>query len=443
MTELPRTATEFQQRRVILLGSTGSIGTNVLHCVEHLRQQCGVDLDVVGIAAGCRASELSEQARQFNVATVALGAEDAATDLTLSNDVNVFLGDDAARQLVDAVAQPGDLVIAAMVGSAGLPAALAAIERGCDLALANKETLVAAGELVMPAVRKAGVQLLPIDSEHSAIFQCLLSGRSLDEVKRLVITASGGPFRTWPADQMRAATVAEALNHPTWNMGPKVTIDSASLMNKALEVIEAHWLFHMPAEQIDVIVHPQSIVHSFVEFVDGSVLAQMGPPDMRLPIQYALTWPHRLDGCARTMNWSELTELNFEQLDHDRFPAVQFALRCIDAGGTSGAILNAANEAAVAAFLDERIRFGRIAELVAATLDGVASNPVTSLDDIPSCRPRSSAVCPTAAFAPTINDRGDCRYQLNLTISRFFIASNEPCLERSPIFSSSSSALAS
>src|SRR5690606_35413226 len=234
---------------------------------------------------------------------------------------HIYTGSDAALQLIEAVAQPGDLVVGAMVGAAGVPPTIAAIERGCDIALANKETLVAAGELVMPLVRKHGVQMVPIDSEHSAIFQCFLSGRSLDEVKRLVITASGGPFRTRTVQQMRQATVADALNHPTWNMGPKVTIDSASLMNKGLEIIEAHWLFALPSQKIDVVIHPQSIIHSFVEFVDGSVLAQLGPPDMKTPIQYALTWPQRIEGCSATLDWSKLATMNFEQVDETRFMA--------------------------------------------------------------------------------------------------------------------------
>lgn len=369
-------------RRVIVLGSTGSIGTNVLHVIEHLRDQCGINLQIVGLAAGSRAREVSQQARRFGVRHVALGDASNCSQLDVSSGVTTYVGDDAVRDLVEAIAQPGDLVIAAMVGSAGLPAVLAAIQRSCDIALANKETLVAAGELVMPAVKQAGVNLLPVDSEHSAILQCLLSGRSPSEVQRVIITASGGPFRTWPADRLRSATVAEALNHPTWNMGPKITIDSATLMNKALEVIEAHWLFDLPDSRIDVIVHPQSIVHSFVEFCDGSVIAQMGPPDMRLPIQYALTWPDRVTGCATPMDWSALRELKFEPLDHDRFPAVRLARQCIQAGGTSGAVLNAANEAAVAAFLDERVRFGRVTELVEQALEEIPPMNVTNLDDI-------------------------------------------------------------
>ncbi|MHC4947185.1 MAG: 1-deoxy-D-xylulose-5-phosphate reductoisomerase [Planctomycetota bacterium] len=366
-------------RRLIVLGSTGSIGTNVLAVVEHLNAAGDFPFEVVGLAAGTNAAALADQARRHGVGHVALADETRADPL--AGLPHVHAGPDAARRLVESVARAGDLVVGAMVGAAGLPATLAAIDRGCDVALANKETLVAAGEVVMPRVRQAGVHLLPIDSEHSAIFQCLRAGRDLAEVRRLVMTASGGPFRTRPRARIEGATVDEALDHPTWSMGPKVTIDSASLMNKALELIEAHWLFGLEAERLEVIVHPQSIIHSFVEFVDGSVLAQLGPPDMRTPIQYALTWPRRGDGCARTMDWAGLRRLDFEPVDHDRFGAVRLAMDVIRAGGSSGAIFNAANEAAVEAFLAGRIPFGRITELVAATLAEVAPEPVGSLDD--------------------------------------------------------------
>lgn len=366
-------------RRLVLLGSTGSIGTNAIEVVEHLRRT-GVEFQIVGLAAGTNADQLLEQAQRCGVEHVAIAAADRADVL---RDVGrVYAGPDAALELVEAVARPGDIVVGAMVGAAGIPATIAAIDRGCDIALANKETLVAAGALVMPHVHAAGVHLLPVDSEHSAIFQCLAAGRSIDEVKRLVVTASGGPLRTWSSEAVYNATVEEALNHPTWSMGPKITIDSASLMNKALEVIEADWLFDLPASKIDVIVHPQSIVHSFVEFVDGSVVAQMGPPDMRLPIQYALTWPDRVDGCARAMDWEQLRQMDFEPLDNDRFPAVSLARQVIEVDGAAGAIFNAANEVAVEAFLNRDIPFGRITELVAEAVSGIDAAPVTSIDDV-------------------------------------------------------------
>jgi 1-deoxy-D-xylulose-5-phosphate reductoisomerase len=271
--------------------------------------------------------------------------------------------------------------MAAIVGVAGLAPVLAAIERGCDIALANKETLVAGGAVVREAIARRKVELLPVDSEHSAVFQCLRSG-TVREVERLVLTASGGPFRTWSAERTANATVAEALRHPTWQMGRKVTIDSASLMNKGLEVIEAHWLFDLPSARIDAIVHPQSIVHSFVEFRDGSTIAQLSPPSMKLPIQYALTWPERTAGCSPTIAWDALRTLDFEPVDHARFPAIGLAKRVIDAGGTSGATFNAANEAAVEGFVDGRIRFGDIAAVVEEALDALPVRPAATLADV-------------------------------------------------------------
>jgi len=369
-------------RRLILLGSTGSIGVNALEVLEHLRANRLVDFDVVGLAAGSNTALLAQQAERFGVKHVAVADTEADASALLGAIEHVFAGPEAALRLVEAVVRPGDLLLGAMVGSAGVPATLAAIERGCDIALANKETLVAAGSLVLPLVREKAVNLLPIDSEHSAVAQCLRSGRSTDEVKRLVLTASGGPFRTWDQDKLYNATPEEALRHPTWSMGRKITIDSASMMNKALEVIEAHWLFGLPAEKIEVIIHPQSMIHSFVEFVDGSVVAQLGPPDMRTPIQYALTWPSRLDNCSRSIDWAELRRMEFEPVNHERFPSVRLAYQVIEAGGTSGAILNAANEAAVEAFLDHRIPFGLIPQFVQEALAQVPAEPVGSLEDV-------------------------------------------------------------
>ena len=381
-------------RRLIILGSTGSIGASALDVVEHLNRvgkSARKGFEIAGLAAGGASIEtLAVQARRFGVRHVAIA--DASLAGTLRGFERVFGGPDAALQLVEAVARPGDLVLGAMVGAAGIPAIIAAIERGCDIALANKETLVAAGAIVMPLVRQRGVRLLPVDSEHSAVFQCMAclhdGGTAIADkarsgcVQRIVLTASGGPFRTSSLEQMQLATVEQALNHPTWNMGRKITIDSASLMNKALEVVEAHWLFDLPADKIDVIVHPQSIVHSFVEFADGSVLAQLGPPDMKTPIQIALTWPDRVEGCSRRMDWSTLQSLEFEPVNHDRFPAIQLAWDAIRRGGTAGAILNAANEAAVSAFLDGRLPFTGIGECVAAALQGLSVNPVISMDDV-------------------------------------------------------------
>ena len=413
-------------RRLIILGSTGSVGINTLAVAEHLAARSPLRFEIVGLAAGANADALLKQAVRHNVRHVAIA--DAEQAGVLKDVEHVHAGESSAKELIEAVAQPGDLVVGAMVGAAGIPAMLAAIERGCDIALANKETLVAAGALVMPKIRQRGVALLPLDSEHSAIFQCLqdahvhrsssslhddsdsdsnapagmtqlhdqsaeasshrhhqspasvCSGRH--DVTRIVLTASGGPFRTWPKDRMQQATVAEALNHPTWNMGPKVTIDSASLMNKALEIIEAYWLFDLPADKIDVIIHPQSIVHSFVEFVDGSVLAQLGATDMRTPIQYALTWPDRFEGCSRKMDWLSLGRMDFEQVDPERFIAPQLAYRVIETGGTMGAVFNAANEAAVAAFIDGKIQFGQIQTLVQEALEEIEVGPVHTINDV-------------------------------------------------------------
>ncbi len=367
-------------RRLILLGSTGSIGVSTVEVLRHLRSE-GVAFEVIGLAAGSNAALLAEQAQALGVREVAIADADAARSLPSS--LHARTGADAALRLVEDLARPGDLLVAAMVGFAGLASALRAIELGCDIALANKETLVAAGDLVMSRVAARGVQLFPIDSEHSALAQCIRSGR-VEELERVVITASGGPFRTWPADRTAAATPAEALRHPTWQMGRKITIDSATLMNKALELIEAHWLFGLPAERIEAIVHPQSVVHGFAEFRDGSVIAQLSPPDMKLPIQMALTWPERHTGVARRLDWTTLRQLDFEQVDHARFPAVRLAHEVIRRGGSAGATLNAANEVAVHAFLAGQIPFGHIAKVVQEALAELPDRPIRSIEDAES-----------------------------------------------------------
>ncbi len=366
-----------RERRVIVLGSTGSVGVNTLAVVDHLRRSGHVDIAVCGLATGRSARPLIEQARRFGVGHVAVAEPSAAREARAAlPGVVVFDGPDAAERLVREVACTD--VAGAIVGVAGLPAVVAAAEAGLTISLANKETLVAAGALVKPLCRARGATLLPVDSEHSAIFQCLLE-HPRHEVKRIVLTASGGPFRTTPKAEMDGATVEQALNHPTWSMGPKITIDSASMMNKALEVVEAHWLFDLPGSKIEVIVHPESMVHSFVEFTDHSVLAQLGPPDMRTPIQYALTYPDRPPGCSDPMDWSRLARLTFEAPDREKFGAIRLAYDVIEAGGTAGAVFNGANEAAVTAFLERRIRFGRITELVTEALGAVETRPVDSL----------------------------------------------------------------
>lgn len=362
-----------EARRLLILGVTGSIGRSTIDVVEHLRGVEGAAIEVVGVSAHRDEAGLLAAAARIGASVTALSGADSSQ--------STYSGPDALLELIDHHARPGDLVLTAVVGAAGLPVTLAAIERGCDIALANKETLVAGGALVVPLARERGVRLLPVDSEHSALAQALRAGRGIDEVSRMVLTASGGPFRSWPRERIMKATVAEALAHPTWSMGPKVTVDSASLMNKGLELIEAHWLFGLGADQLDAVVHPQSIVHSFVEFVDGSVIAQLSPPDMRMPIQYALTDPDRVEGVAERLDFAALRTLEFEPVDRERFPALDLARRAIDAGGTTGAILNGANEAAVAAFLDGGIAFGEVIPLVTAALDAVPSRPLSSLAD--------------------------------------------------------------
>ncbi len=367
-------------RRLFILGSTGSIGTSALDVVRDFRLRGDHRLEVVGLAGGRNGGLLAEQAREFAAQAVALADDDAPLDLPAGT--RIHRGPDAASALLAAEARRGDLVLAAMVGAAGIAPVLEAIHRGCDVALANKETLVAAGEVVMPAATAADVRIVPVDSEHNALFQCLKASTGLHEVRRVVLTASGGPFRTWSRDRMAAATVDDALAHPTWRMGPKVTVDSASLMNKALELVEAHWLFGLGADRIDAIVHPQSVVHGFVEYLDGSVLAQLSPPDMRTPIQQALCDPERCEGPSRKLDFAALSTLDFEPVDPARFPAIALAHRVIAEGGTAGAALNAANEVAVAAFLDRRIGFLEIADTVARVVESSPRSPVASIDDV-------------------------------------------------------------
>lgn len=373
--------------RLIILGSTGSIGTQAIEVVEGLNAACRREgrsppIEVVGLSAGGNAGLLREQAGRLVVRHTALSNGPAA------GGGASFGGSDAALRLVREV--ECDLVLAAIVGVAGLPATLAAVELGRDVAIANKETLVAAGELVVAAAARSGSRLLPVDSEHSGVWQCLARSKEqcppridVSGVERVVLTASGGPFRTWTKGDIDRATPHEALKHPTWTMGAKVTVDSASLMNKGLEVIEARWLFGLPPERIGVLVHPQSIVHAFVEMRDGSILAQLGAPDMRTPIQHAITFPRRCAGPATRLDLAALSRLEFEPPDVARFPALQLAYDALARGGTGGAILNAANEAAVEAFLraDGRLAFGRLASLVAGAMERVPVSALRSLDD--------------------------------------------------------------
>jgi 1-deoxy-D-xylulose-5-phosphate reductoisomerase len=342
-------------KRVFIVGSTGSIGCSAIEVITHLRVRDGVDSwPVIGLTAGMNSQLLKKQAAALCVEAVSIHA-----DVSIGTSFQYS----SAEELIRKHAKSGDLVIAAIVGFAGVAPVLAAIECGCDIALANKETLVAAGEIVMRAVKEAGVNLLPVDSEHSAIFQSLVGSPS-KEVKKIVLTASGGSLRGMSQDEVACATVEQVLDHPTWNMGVKVTVDSASLMNKALELIEAHWLFDVGASQLDAIIHPQSIVHGMVEFCDGSVIAQLSPPDMRLPIQYALTWPERVAGITSAIDWATVKSLEFEQIDRTVFPAISLAYEVIERGGTSGAILNASNEVVVDAFLQDGLPFGAMVAIV-------------------------------------------------------------------------------
>ena len=346
------------RKRIIILGSTGSIGQAALEVIAALGDQ----VEIVGLAAGNNWRLLAEQATRFSVTSVAIASESGYDTLKRGcpSGTRVQAGTLGVAELVRE--SDANFVLAAIVGAAGLPATLAAVERGMDVALANKESLVVAGSLIMPLARERGSRVIPVDSEHSAVFQALQSGRP-EEVRKIYLTASGGPFRTWSAEQIEHATLAEALQHPTWDMGPKITIDSATMMNKALEVIEAVWLFGVRAEQVEVLVHPESIVHALVEYCDGSVIAQMGPPDMKTPIQYALTFPRRVSGLAEPLRWDQVGSLNFESPDFAKFPALRLGYEAARRGGSSGAVLNAANEAAVDRFRAGEIRFGRIAAL--------------------------------------------------------------------------------
>ena len=353
-----REGTERTTKNVAVLGATGSIGTATLDVITQLNRVDSQHMWHVWAASGHRNTDLlqklvAELANAPNrlIFSGQSGAEPLPQTATTNSELTF-----GSQALVDAAQHPAvDIVVAAIVGRAGLESTLAAVEAGKRVALANKETLVVAGPVVRHAADKSGSELLPVDSEHSAIFQCIQAAAS--PPKKLILTASGGPFRTWTKEQMNEATLESALAHPTWQMGPKITIDSATMVNKALEVIEARWLFGLPAVAIEVVVHPQSIIHSMVEFADGSVIAQLSPPDMRLPIQYALTYPRRLPCPCPDFDRKQPWDLALEPADVDRFPGLQLGFDVAAAGGTAGAVLNAANEEAVGLFLAGKIRF--------------------------------------------------------------------------------------
>ncbi len=365
-------------KRLAVLGSTGSIGVNTLEIVERFREE----FDVLTLSAGTNLTLLREQVERFRPQLVSVLNRELASLLReglRGKGVDVVYGEEG---LIRAATFPGvDLVVSAVVGSVGLFPLLAAIEAGKRVALANKESMVAAGEIIMQKARERGIDILPVDSEHSAIFQALGGRRDGKEVKRIILTASGGPFYSLSAAELRGVTPQEALAHPVWDMGRKISVDSATLMNKGLEVIEAHWFFQIPPDRIEVLIHQQGIVHSLVEYVDGSMIAQLSIPDMKIPIAYALSYPRRLEIEIPSLNLVECADLTFDPPDYGRFPSLQLAYQALEEGGTLPAVLNAANETAVEAFLQERISFDRIPHVVSCTMNEHKATPLREADD--------------------------------------------------------------
>ncbi|HCE14108.1 MAG TPA: 1-deoxy-D-xylulose-5-phosphate reductoisomerase [Clostridiales bacterium] len=361
---------------IAILGSTGSIGTQALELVRLHPEE----FRVVALTARSSREKLFEQVREFRPEVAGLTEPIPMSEIPENvRFCRWVMGEEALR--VAAAEVPADMVLVSVVGIAGLQSVMDALGANRQVLLANKEALVTGGHLVMDAAKRIGKPILPVDSEHSAIFQCL-QGAGGNQPVRLLLTASGGPFRTWTREQMQNATRAQALKHPNWSMGTKITIDSASMFNKALEIIEAHWLFGMPPEKIQVVVHPQSIVHSAVEFADGAVLAQLGVPDMRVPIAYAMTYPRRIPTGSKPLDLFSIGTLTFEPGDPVRFPALRLAGECLNAGGAACTILNGANEMAVAAFLRDEIPFGAISRIVEGTLEACGAMPADTLDDI-------------------------------------------------------------
>jgi 1-deoxy-D-xylulose-5-phosphate reductoisomerase len=364
-------------RTLSIFGATGSVGLSTLDLVRQHREK----YRVVALTANGNAAELAKLAKEFD-AEIAVVADETAylalTEALSGTNIKAATGPEA---LIEAAQMGADWTRAAIVGCAGLPPTMAAIEAGKTVALANKEALVSAGDLMMAAVQRSGATLLPVDSEHNAIFQCLAGGR-IDQVRKITLTASGGPFRTYSLDQMRAVTPAQAVAHPNWDMGAKISVDSATMFNKGLELIEAHHLFPVGLDKLDIVVHPQSVIHSMVEYVDRSTLAQLGSPDMRIPIASTLAWPERLETNSAPLDLARISKLEFEAPDLVRFPALRLARAAAEQGGATPAILNAANEVAVAAFLGGRISFLDIASVVEETLTGYRPNAPHSLTDL-------------------------------------------------------------
>jgi 1-deoxy-D-xylulose-5-phosphate reductoisomerase len=364
-------------KNISILGSTGSIGQSTLSVVEKFPDR----FRVVALAAGNNVDLLERQVRQFRPALVSVVSPSSAEKLKLrcgELNVRIFSGVEGMIQV--AAAEEAHITVSAIVGTAGLVPTIAAINAGKDIALANKEVLVTAGEIVMARCRSLGVKIFPVDSEHSAIFQCLHAGADRD-IRRLILTASGGPFRSYAEKDLARVTPAQALKHPNWSMGRKITIDSATLMNKGLEVIEARWLFDIAPEKIKVLVHPQSIIHSMVEYQDGAIVAQLGMPDMKGPIAYALSYPERLEGVSPALDLASVGTLTFEEPDTDRFPCLAYAYKSLEAGGSMPAVLSAANEVAVKYFLDEKIGYADIARTIKATMDAHTPYPIKNVED--------------------------------------------------------------
>ena len=368
---------ETKKRSIAILGSTGSIGTQTLQVVEEHPDK----FEVYAITANTRVDELIQQARKFMPEAVVIADESKYTqlkDALADLPIKVYGGYESICQIVES--KPIDIVVTAMVGFSGLRPTINAIKAGKAIALANKETMVVAGELINELAMKHRTPILPVDSEHSAIFQCL-AGEMNNKVEKLILTASGGPFRTFTKEQLEHVTVQQALKHPNWSMGAKITIDSASMMNKGFEVMEAKWLFGVGAEDIEVVVHPQSVIHSMVQFGDGAIKAQLGTPDMRLPIMYALTYPTRLSSSFERIDWNTLKELTFEKPNLELFPNLQHAYTAIAQGGNIPCVVNAANEICVAAFLDERIKFTDMPKLIARAMEKATYILKPTLDD--------------------------------------------------------------
>ncbi len=365
-------------RTVSILGATGSVGTSTLDLIRRAPD----DWRVTALTANCNVAELAALAREFRAEVAVVADESCLDDLRAALDKSGVEAAGGKRALCEVAARPVDITVAAIVGCAGLGPVMAAIEQGGTIALANKEALVSAGEILKAAVERHGATLLPTDSEHNAIFQCL-AGNRIEDVRRVILTASGGPFRTFSAEQLANVTREQALKHPNWDMGAKITIDSATMFNKGLELIEAHHLFPVGLDNIEIVVHPQSIIHSMVEYRDGSILAQLGPSDMRVPIASCLAWPQRMDTPMAPLDLPAIGRLDFEAPNEDVFPATRLCREAISEGGAAPAVLNAANEVAVAAFLDRKIPFSRIPVLVDRVLsDGELPDAPQTLDEV-------------------------------------------------------------